>query len=149
MEDPDIEGILDAQGESTLIRSLEDKEKFCRVITRHIIVDAPRSFIEELKGGLRNLHVLDKITKYPEQFRDIFTCENVKPLDAEAVDLLFTVHFAEVGANGRSSQEAAIVYWRDYLQDCECEFSHVFNAYRLKACKSGSPDTLLLVFFST
>lgn len=108
--------------------NLLKKKILCQVITRHIFVDAPRSFIEELKSGLRTLGVLDKVVQYPEQFSDIFTSENMKPLDAQAVDLLFKVNFAEQGTNCRSSQERTIVYWRDYLQDCECEFcTHVLN----------------------
>ena len=35
------------------------------------------------------------------------------------IDLLFTTDYAEPGSNQREVQERAIVYWRDYLQDCE------------------------------
>lgn len=117
---------LETQGISTaLIKSLDEKHQLCQLMVRHIIYDAPRSFIEELKAGLNTLGVLSKITEYPEQFREIFTDENIKTLDAQTVDLLFTVDFAEMGSNQRSAQETATVYWRDYLQDCECKLSRL------------------------
>ncbi|XP_028412537.1 G2/M phase-specific E3 ubiquitin-protein ligase-like [Dendronephthya gigantea] len=34
------------------------------------------------------------------------------------VDLLFTPSFSEEGSNARQREEQAIVFWRDYLQDC-------------------------------
>lgn len=100
---PEIEAILDAQGESTYIGSLEHKSRFISIIKRHVLIDAPRSLIEELKNGLKTLGVLDKILAYPEQFRDLFTSENVEPLDAQSVDLLFQITYAEKGSNTRSA----------------------------------------------
>jgi hypothetical protein len=39
-------------------------------------------------------------------------------LDAQMIDLVFSPKFDEEGTNRRPLQEQAIVYWRDYLQDC-------------------------------
>ena len=122
LKDPNIQGILEAQGHSSYVRCVEEKDQLCRIITKHILVDGPRSLIEELKDGLETLGILDKIIKFPEQFREMFTSENIEPLDAQSVDLLFRVNYAENGSNKRALQECAIVFWRDYLQDCQCKF---------------------------
>ena len=69
--------------------------------------------------GLNTLSVLDAMKAHPEKLRDLFTKENIAPLDAETVDLLFSIEYAEQGSNARAKQEMAVVFWRDYLQDCE------------------------------
>ena len=69
--------------------------------------------------GLQTLSVLDAMKAHPEQFRDVFTSENIAPLDAQTVDLVFRIEYAEQGSHARQKQEMAIVFWRDYLQDCE------------------------------
>ncbi len=113
---------MDAQGHSNYVRSADEKERLCRIITSHILVDGPRSLIEELKDGLQTLGILGKIIQYPEQFREIFTSENIPPLDAQSVDLLFRINYEDHGSNKTAAQERTIVYWRDYLQDCQCKF---------------------------
>jgi hypothetical protein len=78
--------------------------------------------IEELKEGLQTLGVLRCIQRYPDKFKDVF-CESDMPvLDAQIIDLMFTPDFDEEGNNRRPLQEQAIVYWRDYLQDCESTY---------------------------
>ena len=61
---------------------------------------------------------LECLQQHPRQFEEIL-CRQQLPLDAEMIDLLFTIDYAEPGSNQREVQEQAIVYWRDYLQDCE------------------------------
>ena len=95
------------------------------MIIRHILVDSTRYLLDDLKKGLQTLGVLDAIQNSPEQFRDVFTKENIRPLDAETVDVLFSTQFEEQGSNERPKQELAMVYWRDYLQDCESEFQNL------------------------
>jgi hypothetical protein len=122
LNDPNIQAILEAQGHASYASRVEEKERILKIITKHILIDAPRSLIEELKDGLQTLGILDSIIQYPEQFREMFTSEKIKPLDAQSVDLLFRINYADHGSNKRASQERAIVYWRDYLQDCQRKF---------------------------
>ena len=86
---------------------------------RHILVDSTRYLLDELMKGLQTLSVLDAMKAHPEQFRDVFTSENIAPLDAQTVDLVFRIDYVEQGSHARQKQEMAIVFWRDYLQDCE------------------------------
>lgn len=53
LNDTEIQIILDAQGETTYNTSLQDKGRFIDIITRHVLIDAPRSLIEEIKNGLK------------------------------------------------------------------------------------------------
>lgn len=125
LNDQAIQQILDAQGASPVPSSLDKKEWYGKVITRHILVDSTRFLLDDLKKGLQTLGVLDVMQANPEQFREVFTKENMRPLDAQTVDVLFSIDFAEQGSNERTKQELSIVYWRDYLQDCESELQNL------------------------
>ena len=112
----DIQGILDAQG---AVKSpvLQSKDSIVKIILRHVLVDSMRYLLEDFKKGLETLGALEAIQKQPEQFRELFTTENIA-----TVDPIFRIDFDEQGSNRRNSQELAIIHWRDYLQDCESIF---------------------------
>ena len=101
--------------------SLDKKDVIVKITLRHAPVDSTRYLLEYLKRGLDTLGVLEAIQANPERFREVFAKENIRALDAETEDSLFTID-AEVGSNERATQELAIVHWRDYLQDCESKF---------------------------
>lgn len=117
----DIQGILDAQG-AVKSSVLQNEHSILKIILRHVLVDSTRYLLEDFKKGLETLGVLEAIQKHPEQFQELFTIENIHPLDAAIVDPIFRVDFDEQGSNQRDSQELEIINWRDYLQDCESIF---------------------------
>ncbi|XP_078361567.1 G2/M phase-specific E3 ubiquitin-protein ligase-like [Oculina patagonica] len=119
LDDEEIQAIVEGQGATTFVKSIDEKEWYVRIILRHLLVDSTSYLLEDFKKGLQTLGVLEAVKRHPERFRDVFTNENLEPLDAAAVDTLFTFELAEVGSNERPKQELAIVNWRDYLQDCE------------------------------
>ena len=86
--------------------------------------------IDELKEGLWTLGLLESIQKHPEEFRAFFCNENAPKLDAEMVDKLFAdIQYDEEQSVNRASQEQAIVYWLDYLQDCAGMLQHNLLIY--------------------
>ena len=86
--------------------------------------------IDELKEGLGTLGLLESIQKHPEEFRAFFCNENAPKLDAEMVGKLFAdIHYDEKESDNRASQEQAIVYWLDYLQDCAGMLQHNLLIY--------------------
>lgn len=119
LDDEEITCILEAQGEPTFVNDIGKKDKFAKIIIRHVLLDSRRSQLEELKEGLRSLDLLSRIQEYPERFREIFTSESVEAIDAATVEVLFKIAYDESGSNQRPDQERAIVFWRDYLLDCE------------------------------
>ena len=90
----------------------------CELLVQHIVIDSVEYLINEVKEGLTTLGVLGAIQQNHEKFREVFCKENMPKLDALMVDLLFSPNFNEEGSNQRLLREEAIVYWRDYLQDC-------------------------------
>ena len=113
---------MEEQGALALASAVSEKDRITRLLVRHILLDSVQYLIEEFKEGLETLGVLRCIQRYPDKFKDVF-CESDMPvLDAQIIDLMFTPEFDEEGNNRRPLQEQAIVYWRDYLQDCESTY---------------------------
>ena len=115
--DQSFQGALQAQGHLLQASSIDEKSKFVTAITNYMLVDSTRYLLEELIDGLKVMGVLDAIRLHPQQFREVL-CKKESKLDSVMVDLLFEHHLAEKGTNIRPAQERAVVYWRDFLQDC-------------------------------
>lgn len=107
MSDGRIENILDDVGASAFLSTPEKKELYGKVFVRHILVDSTRYLLDELKKGLQTLSVLDAMKAHPEQFRDVFTRENIAPLDAQMVDLVFRIDYVDQGSHARQKQGMA------------------------------------------
>ena len=106
--DDDIQGILDTQGAATLA-VLKNKDSTLNIILCNVLVDSTRYLLEDLKKGLETLGVLEAIKKHPEQLRELFTKENIRPLDAATVDATFSIDYDDQGSNGGAIQELAII----------------------------------------
>ena len=118
VKDEAIQSILVAQGaKPPASRSLAEKEKFVKLITNFLLLDSTQYVFEDFQKGMHTMGLLDCIKEHPKQFQEIF-CAQEHPLDASMIDLLFTVDYAEEGTRTREKQERAVVFWRDYLQDC-------------------------------
>lgn len=111
--------MLLAQGCVPQARRVEDKYRLVKNIARHVLLDNTRHLLDDFMDGLRTLGVLEAVQENPSQFSECL-CHVDKPLTAEVVDAIFgTVQFCDPGSNGYTAQLRAIVYWRDFLQDCE------------------------------
>lgn len=104
--------------------AFDEKEKFIRAICQHILIDSTRYLLDEVSDGLKVTGILEAIQNHPELFREVL-CRKETSLDAEMVDLMFEVCFAEKGTNVRQEQERAVVFWRDYLQDCGGLYTYI------------------------
>ena len=122
LNDAGIQEILLALGSKTQAKNTSEKDHFVNIIARHVLLHRPRYLLEEFINGLRTLGVYEKIKENPKEFAKCL-CRDEKPLTAEMVDAFFHITYsAEQGWNRYAAQQKAIVYWRDYLQDCEGTF---------------------------
>ena len=107
-----------ALGSKTQATNTGEKDHFVKIISRHVLLDSSRYLLEELINGLCALGVYEKIKENPKEFAKCL-CRSDKLLTAAMVDALFHIEYAEPRSNCYVAQQRAIVYWRDYLQDCE------------------------------
>lgn len=110
--------MLEAQGALPFVSDVNEKTQICTLLVQHALLDSVQFLLNELKEGLETFGVLESIQRYPEKFREVFFMGEMSKLDAQLVDLLFIPNYDEEGSNIRFSQEEAVVYFRDYLQDC-------------------------------
>lgn len=99
---------------------MDDKHRFVKFISRHVLLDSTRYLLEDFKECLRTLGVLEKIQEFQFQFFQCFSHVD-KPLTVEIVNATFRARLCERGSNHYAAQQRAVVYWRDFLQDCEGE----------------------------
>ncbi|XP_046863385.1 G2/M phase-specific E3 ubiquitin-protein ligase-like [Xenia sp. Carnegie-2017] len=118
LEDNVLKNMLEAQGALPFVSDVNEKTQICTLLVQHALLDSVQFLLNELKEGLETFGVLESIQRYPEKFREVFFMGEMSKLDAQLVDLLFIPNYDEEGSNIRFSQEEAVVYFRDYLQDC-------------------------------
>lgn len=102
-----------------MAREVSENQKYVRLITNYCLLDSTHCLLDEMKEGMKTLDVLPCIQQFPDKFEEALCGGQETSLDARAVDLLFKIAYAIPGSNARPIQERAVVYWRDYLQDCE------------------------------
>ena len=114
------DGILEllwASGYTSVPRFAE-KEQLLKMIAKYIVIDKPRSALEQFKEGLNTLGILELMQAYPVEFESLF-CFQKKCLNANDFDRLFTPIMDPLGGNARGKQELILMHWRDYLQESE------------------------------
>ena len=75
LEDSTIQEILEAQGALSTVLCISDKDRMCKLLVQHIVIDSVEYLVNEVKEGLKTLGVLEAIQQHPEKFREVF-CKN-------------------------------------------------------------------------
>lgn len=97
---------------------IENKEDMVTELCHFFVIDIVRSALDQMRQGLQTLDVLALMRKNPMLMQQAF-CATEQPLTASRMNELFTVKMDEPGSNNYPRQELAVMYWRDYLQDCD------------------------------
>lgn len=126
MQNKHLQGVLEAQGHALHASYFEEKTKFMKAIYQHILIDSTRYLLDELTDGLQATGMLEAVRNHPDPFTEVL-CRKETALDAEMVDFMFYIHLAENGTNVREQQEKAVVFWRDYLQDCAGRYMYLLH----------------------
>ena len=83
LNEEEIQHIWEGQRASIFPKMLEKKDWYVKIIVRHLLVDLTSYLLEDLTRGLQTLGVLEAIKARPEQFRDVFTKEDLNSKDGE------------------------------------------------------------------
>lgn len=78
-------------GSKTQAENTGEKDRFVKIIARHVLLDSTRYLLEELIDGLR--------TEFAKCL-----CRFDKPLTAATVDALFQIEYAEPRSNRYAAQ---------------------------------------------
>lgn len=76
-------------------------------------------FLDRFLEGLEACGVRTVVTKYPEQFQEVF-CKKNQKLTAEMIETVFSsIKYSADGSNRKHQEEKTITYWCDFLMDVE------------------------------
>lgn len=89
------------------------------------IIHRNRPAIDQLIQGLETAGIYNILKQYSRDMESIF-CYSATKLTAETMKLLFKPNFSEVGSNKRAIENRVIVYFLDYLLDCEGIFEYLY-----------------------
>lgn len=124
IQQDDILDLLHACGYNA-VPKFSGKDQLLGMIVKYILIDKPRSALEQFKEGLETLGILQAIQAYPDEFRNLF-CFKATELTASLMESHFVTVFSPAGSNRREKEELIVMHWRDLLQECEGTIDPIF-----------------------
>ena len=123
--------LLNACGYTAFPKS-SNKEQLLSLIAKYVVIDKPRSALEQFKDGLETLGILQAMKAYPTKFKKLF-CLQATELTATMLQELFCTDYSPTGSNHRPKEELIVMHWRDFLQECEGTV-HCFKQRNIPEC---------------
>lgn len=99
---------------------LDDIPSFLCVVWLDFTVYRVHGEIQQLRGGLLStLHFNHLITANPQAVRSLLASGDPFHVSAASMQELFKIEFSPQGSNDRFHEEAVIMNYYNFLQDCE------------------------------
>ena len=97
---------------------LSDREALVKAVWLHYVFFAPHAELEQLRKGLRDtLQVELLMCLHPREMHSFLV--DSKDFDVTPYFLdSFAVRYSDQGSNNRTSEEAVILHWTDYIMEC-------------------------------
>ncbi|XP_007545094.2 G2/M phase-specific E3 ubiquitin-protein ligase-like [Poecilia formosa] len=95
-----------------------EKKAFIEEYLRWYILDRNHSAIQRFKDGLGSLGFFAALQKHPSVLSPVL-CFSAKALTASDLETMFKPVLSPVGSNRQQKEGKTIVFWADYLLDCE------------------------------
>ena len=100
--------------------SVNEIQSFQRAVWLHYTVYRVYGEIQQLREGIMNtLNFGHLITTNNHAIRSFFIQEKYPHLSAAFMQEIFLVQYSPEGSNDRIHEEAVVMNWFDFLQDCE------------------------------
>lgn len=99
---------------------LSEKDNFIRSIWLHYVLFQPLAEIDQLRKGLLDtLQVRLLAITHGSKFRLLLAHSTVFDITAEYLQETFAIQYADNGSNKRTQEEAIIMHWTEYLDECK------------------------------
>lgn len=114
------DNVLDCLGQagSNGLPKFENKKRLLAELCHFFVIGKAFLVIEQFKEGLATLNVLHLMKSQPDLFEEVF-CHRTKTLTSTGVDSIFKPCLSDEGTRQRDQEELVVMFWRDYLQECE------------------------------
>jgi len=101
--------------------AIEKREEFVKAIAYHYVINANMAALSQFRKGLMETLEFKRLaTRNSTMVWSLLAAsERPKKLKCIEVQDLFTVLYSPIGSNNRQREEASIMYFYTFLQECE------------------------------
>ena len=101
---------------------ISEKEELIRVVWLHYIFFLPHAELEQLRKGLRETLQVDVLCcLHPENVWSLLAASSAFEVTAKFFLESFIINYSDQGSNKRTLEEALVLHWTDFIQECEGE----------------------------
>lgn len=98
---------------------LSHREELVKSIWLHYVFFKPHAELDQLRKGLRETLQLDVLAiMHPQEMRSFLVASAEYDISPDYLLDLFVIRYSEQGDNKRTSEEAVILHWNDYVMEC-------------------------------
>ena len=97
--------------------TVKDVTLITKAVSLHATVFLVKAELDQLADGLELFGIVGLMRKHPNKMKPLFVYDPMDKPTAELMIALFDVHFSPPGTSKRVTEETAILYWNELLQD--------------------------------
>ena len=97
--------------------TVKDVPLITKAVSLHATVFLVKAELDQLADGLELFGIVGLMRKHPNKMKPLFVYDPMDKPTAELMIALFDVHFSPPGTSKRVTEETAILYWNELLQD--------------------------------
>ncbi|KAL1516250.1 hypothetical protein ABEB36_000169 [Hypothenemus hampei] len=106
----------------TNVKNFEKKEAILEGAIKYYMIHRTMRALEQFREGLNIFQLVDKMKVFKEEFRQLMCYTNCK-FTASQIYSMFKIKFSETGNNKRNVESKILSFWKDYLLDCEGNYT--------------------------
>ena len=102
---------------------LAEKESFVRSIWLHYVLFQPLAELDQFRSGLLDTLQLELLSiTHGEKLQSLLAQSTAFDVTAEYLQESFIALYSDNGSNDRTLEEAIVMHWVDYLDECKGMF---------------------------
>ena len=111
---------------------VQEKEDFIRSIWLHYVLFQPLGELDQLRQGLLDtLQVRVLSLSHGTKLRSLLAYSKVFEVTTDYLQEAFVIDYSPNGSNKRTSEEAIVLHWMEYLEECKGQHQRCMPRYIL------------------
>ena len=100
-----------------------NKDEFLHAVWLHYVFFQPHAELVQLRSGFwETLQVELLACAHSKELRAFLAYSQSFNVSVSCLQEMFAIRYSENGSNDRTKEEAVIMYWMEYIENCEREF---------------------------
>ena len=98
---------------------ISNRDELIKSIWLHYVFFLPHAELDQLRKGLRETLQLEiLVILHPNEMRSFLVASTDYDINPNYLLDSFVIRYSRQGDNKRTAEEAVIVYWNDYVMEC-------------------------------